>query len=232
MKKSEVAKNIRQSLGLEPTDTKGTLTESLVAQPKPFSVPTEALSGENIRNHYSLYEQYIKDFNNISAHLDTADRSAANSNHSAFRSLKIDETYNLNATYLHELYFANIGDLQSDLTMDTLSFMRLERDFGGFDAWQMDFLACASASRNGWVVTGLNLYTQTYMNFVIDSHNINVPMGVVPVIVMDVWQHAYYKDYLKDVEKYTINMMKELNWKVIEKRFDRADRMLQAFGGQ
>ena len=70
------------------------------------------------------------------------------------------------------------------------------------------------------------------MNFVIDSHNINVPMGVVPVIVMDVWQHAYYKDYLKDVEQYTINMMKELNWKVIEKRFDRADRMLQAFGGQ
>ena len=116
--------------------------------------------------------------------------------------------------------------------MDTLSFMRLERDFGSFDDWQRDFLACAAAARNGWVVTGLNLYTQKYMNFVIDSHNINVPMGVVPVIVLDVWQHAYYKDYMKDVKKYTINLMSELIWRVIEHRIDWADKMLLAFGGK
>ena len=91
-----------------------------------------------------MYEQYIKDFNTISAQLDTADRNNASGNHSAFRSLKIDEVYNLNAAYLHELWFANIGDLQSEITMDTLAFMRLERDFGSFDAWQMDFLACAN----------------------------------------------------------------------------------------
>ena len=111
--------------------------------------------------------------------------------------------------------------------MDTLAFMRLEKDFGSFDAWQMDFLACATASRCGWVVTGFNVYTQTYMNYVIDLHSVNVPIGVVPVIVMDVWQHAYYKDCLKDVKDYTINMMKELNWNVIEQRFKRADKIAQ-----
>ena len=105
--------------------------------------------------------------------------------------------------------------------------MRLERDFGSFDAWQMDFLACATASRCGWVVTGFNVYTQTYMNYVIDLHSINVPIGVVPVIVMDVWQHAYYSDYLKDVKEYTINMMKELNWNVIDQRFQRTDKIAQ-----
>ena len=224
MKKKDIKNTIRESLGM---DEKTEVNEALVVQPKPFSIPTEALSGENIKNHYSLYEAYGKDFNKISATLDGADRANASANHSAFRSLKIDEVYNLNATYLHELFFANIGDLQSELTMDTLSFMRLERDFGSFDAWQMDFLACAQASRCGWVVTGFNVYTHTYMNYVIDLHSLNVPIGVIPVIVMDVWQHAYYKDYLKDVKDYTINMMKELNWSVIEQRFQRTDKIAQ-----
>jgi len=224
MKNKDIKNTIRESLGL---DEKEELNEALVVQPKPFSIPTEALSGANIQNHYSLYEQYVKDFNKISANLDGANRTDASSNHSAFRSLKIDEVYNLNSAYLHELYFANIGDLQSEITMDTLSFMRLERDFGSFDAWQMDFLACAQASRCGWVVTGFNVFTHTYMNYVIDLHSLNVPIGVIPVIVMDVWQHAYYSDYLKDVKEYTVNMMKEMNWNVIEQRFQRTDKIAQ-----
>ena len=224
MKNKDIKNTIRESLGL---DEKEELNEALVVQPKPFSIPTEALSGANIQNHYSLYEQYVKDFNKISANLDGANRTDASSNHSAFRSLKIDEVYNLNSAYLHELYFANIGDLQSEITMDTLSFMRLERDFGSFDAWQMDFLACAQASRCGWVVTGFNVFTHTYMNYVIDLHSLNVPIGVIPVIVMDVWQHAYYSDYLKDVKEYTVNMMKEMNWNVLEQRFQRTDKIAQ-----
>ena len=228
MKKKDVAKNIRETLGITSEEV---IEEALVIQPKPFSIPTEALSGENIRNHYSLYEQYAKDFNQISAELDAADPANASSNHSNFRSLKIDEVYNLNAAYLHELYFANIGDLQSEITMDTLAFMKLERDFGSFDQWQMDFLGCATASRCGWVVTGFNVYTHTYMNYAIDLHSLNVPIGVVPVIVMDVWQHAYYSDYLKDVKAYTVNMMKELNWNVIEQRFERTEKIAQVMRG-
>ena len=76
-------------------------------------------------------------------------------------------------------------------------------------------------------MTGFNVFTHTYMNYVVDLHSLNVPIGVIPVIVMDVWQHAYYKDYLKNVKEYTINMMKELNWNVIEQRFQRADKIAQ-----
>ena len=228
MKKNEVAELIKNTLEIESTEENESLNEALVAQTKTYSIPTEALSQANKKNHYELYEQYAKDFNRISAELDAVSRANASGNHSLFRSLKIDETYNLNAVYLHELYFANIGDLQSEITMDTLAYMRLERDFGSFDDWQRDFLACASASRCGWVVTGYNIFTQTYMNYVVDLHSLNVPVGVIPVVVMDVWQHAYYKDYLKDVSEYTQNMMRELNWNVIESRFERAEKAAQA----
>ena len=205
-----------------------TLIESYVAQVKVFKIRTEYLSADNIKNHIELYDQYVKDFNRISAELDTAKRQDSNSNHSQYRDLKIDETFNLNATYLHELYFANIGDSQSNIAMDSLAFMRLERDFGTFDDWQKDFIACCMASRCGWALTYLNTFTQSYMNVPIDLHSLNVPVGCYPVIVMDVWQHAYYRDYLKDVKTYVYAMMKQLNWNIIEKRFEKADEIIKA----
>jgi Fe-Mn family superoxide dismutase len=207
------------------------LDEALVAQEKKFNLNTEFLSTANKENHIELYQNYIKEFNQISAELDTVNRGAADSNNSDYRNLKVAETYNMNAAYLHELYFANISDINSKITNDSLAFMRLERDFGSFDNWQKDFIACCLASQCGWAITYLNTYTQTYMNCSIDLHSVNVPFGSYPVIVMDVWQHAYYKDYLKDVKTYTIAMMKQLNWKRIEKRFQKADKILNVVKG-
>tara|TARA_A100001011_G_scaffold346932_1_gene383668 strand:- start:3221 stop:3913 length:693 start_codon:yes stop_codon:yes gene_type:complete len=224
---NEVKSLIKDNLGLK----EDRIDEALIAQEKQFKLNTEFLSNKNKENHKKLYQQYLKDFNEISAKLDTVDRSKSNANHSDYRQLKIDETYNMNAAYLHELYFANISDVNSEITMDSLSFMRLQRDFGSFDDWQRDFIACCSAARCGWAVTYLNTYTQKYMNCVIDLHSQQVPAGFYPVIVMDVWQHAYYRDYLKDVKLYTSAMMKELNWNVIEKRIERSDRILAVIRG-
>ena len=212
--------NIKKSLKLSEKER---LDEAYVAQAKQFDLATELLSPSNKRNHIELYDQYIKDFNKISAKLDTVNRSEASSNYSDYRALKIDETYNMNAAYLHELYFANISDLHSEIAMDSLSYMRLARDFGSFEDWQKDFIACCTASRCGWAVTYFNTYLQRYMNCAIDLHSVNVPIGSYPVIVMDVWQHAYYRDYLKDVKTYVYGMMKQFNWSVIEKRFKKAE---------
>jgi superoxide dismutase, Fe-Mn family len=218
---------ITQDLGLDKKE----INESLVAQEKQFDLKTDYLSDKNIKNHKELYSQYVKDFNNISIKLDAADRSQVNSNNSDYRSLKLDETYNMNAAYLHELYFSNISDLNSEISMDSLSFIRLQRDFGTFDDWQKDFMACCAASRCGWAVTYLNTYTQKYMNTFIDLHSESVPAGFYPIVVMDVWQHAYYRDYFKDVSLYTKAMMKQLNWRVIEKRIQKADKIVAILRG-
>jgi Fe-Mn family superoxide dismutase len=225
----DAKKVIKETLKLKERDTH--LTEAYAAQPKQVNVRTDFLSPGNIQNHVDLYHGYIKNFNKASTSLDSVDRSDVNSNNSAFRSLKIDETYNMNGVYLHELYFSNIGDAQSKITMDSLAYMRLNRDFGSFDDWQRDFIACGKASRCGWVMTYLNMYTQSYMNCVIDLHSEQVPVGSYPVIVMDAWQHAYYRDYLGDLNSYMNAMMKELRWSVIEKRFEKADKILNVVRG-
>jgi|TARA_B100000214_G_scaffold261290_1_gene192963 Fe-Mn family superoxide dismutase len=223
--KDDVRGIIRDSLGLEEEEE---LNEALVLQQKQFDLPTELLSQKNKKAHEGLYENYVKTFNRVSAELDAVDKDEAGLNHSYYRSLKVDETYNMNAAYLHELYFNNVSDVQSEVSMDTLSFMRLERDFGSFDAWQEDFIACGKSARNGWVVTGYNTYTQRYMNTLIDLHSLNVPVGFYPVIVVDVWEHAYYRDYLSKRKSYIHAMMKELNWQVIEDRFKRAEKIAKA----
>jgi len=207
------------------------INEALNAQEKKFVFNSDLLSNDNFQNHVELYQGYLKNFNEISAKLDTVDKSNVNCNHSDYRTLKLDETFNMNGVYLHELYFANIGDPYSEIKMDSLAYMRLSRDFGSFDNWQKDFMACASASQCGWAMTYLNTFTQTYMNAAIDLHTNNVPVGSYPVIVLDVWQHAYYRDYLKDVDTYTRAMMKLLKWPVIEERIRKADKLIQVIRG-
>lgn len=219
-------KDLREDLGIKSTKKpKKRLTESYVVTTKNYNLNTELLSDKNKKAHLELLENYVETLNKVSAKLDSVSRDEASLNHSEFRALKIDETYNANAAFLHGMFFDNISDQNSIVTMDSLAFLRLERDFGNFDSWQQDFIACAMSARNGWACTVYNSFLQRYMNIVIDLHSLNVPIGCYPVIVLDCWEHSYYKDYLKDRKTYVYAMMKELNWKKIEERFQKAEKL-------
>ena len=224
---NDLVKTIRKSLGLPSREEKKekALQEAYVTQAKKFDLRTELLSNKNKRAHLELMEGYIESLNSISAQLDGVDRSTVSSNQSEFRSLKLDEMYNINASFLHGMFFENISDLQSQLTMDTLTFMRLERDFGSFDEWQKDFIACAMSARNGWALTVYNSHLNRFVNVVVDSHNQNIPISSFPIIVLDMWEHSYYRDYLRDKKTYVHAMMKELDWETIEARVKKADKI-------
>ena len=203
------------------------INEAYSVSAKTFDIKTESLSEENKKAHQELLAGYVEALNRVSAELDTADRDGANPNNSQFRNLKIDESHNLNAAFLHGLFFDNIGDVSSKITMDSLAFMRLERDFGTFDAWQKDFIACALAARNGWAVTCYNIFLKRYINVVVDLHCLNVPFGCHPVIVLDAWEHSYYSDFLKDRKSYVFAMMRELRWSKIDERFEKIDKIVK-----
>ena len=207
----------------------GVLKEAYVTEPKKFSLRTEFLSSRVKTARQKDFEAYVESLNKISAKLDGADREDVNPNHSDFRSLKLDEVHSLNAAFLRALHFENISDLQSVITMDTLSFLRLERDFGSFDNWQKDFIACCMGSRDGYAMTGYSIFLKRYVNFIIDTEALNVPIGVIPIIVLDVAEGAYYRDYLEDRKSYVVAMMKEFNWSKIESRFERAESVAKVF---
>ena len=203
------------------------LDESYVHEPKQFKQVSEFVSQKTKSAHVELYKGYVESLNKISAELDSVDRGKSNSSHSEYRSLKLDETYNLNAAWLHELYFANCFDPHSEIVMDSTAFIRLQRDFGDFDQWQRDFMACALSSRSGWAVLGYHMFLKKYSNFSINNHSGDVPVGFYPLIVVDMWEHSYFKDYLTDKKSYLIAQMRELNWTVIEERFKKSESIAQ-----
>lgn len=225
MKKLDVRKIIRESLELE--DEKEILSEAYVAQPKSYDLNTELILTKTKNAHKELYVRYVDSLNHVSAQLDVVDKRLSDSNLSDFRSAKINEQYNLNAVYLHELYFANVSDPYSEINVDSLAHMRLNRDFGTFDDWQMDFRACAMAAQSGWAVCAYSTYLKRYVNMIIDGHNQQALVGTYPVIVLDMWEHAR-RDYLNNKNDYIRAMMKELNWNIIEERFKRSDYIAQA----
>ena len=225
----------RQSLSSKPdSSTKQTsvgasslkqkLQEAFVVIPRSFSLRTERLSTVAKQAHERLYKEYVEAFNKISSAVAAAGTEEAKSSTSAYRSLKVDEVYNLNGAKLHELYFSNISDVASEISVDALPYMRLARDFGTFEKWQFDFMACAMSARSGWAVTYFEPYRNVYTNAFIDSHDTNIPLGAIPVLVIDMWEHAYFKDYADDKKSYLISMMKEINWSVVEARMIVAEK--------
>jgi Fe-Mn family superoxide dismutase len=210
--------SLKKSMG--PT-TK--LDEAYVAQEKPYPQVSEFVSQKTKEAHKALYAGYVETLNRVSAELDTVQVSEADSKHSDFRSLKLDETYNLNSVWLHELYFANVFDPHSEVYMDSMAYMRLERDFGTFTDWQKNAMACALACGQGWLVTGYHMFLKRYVNTFVSNHSQDVMLGLHPIVVIDMHEHAYFKDYQTDAKSYLIAMMRELNWNVIEERFKKAE---------
>lgn len=220
----DIDKIVKESLAKSlPKD----IREAYVATPKKYSQVTEYVSQKTKTAHAELYEKTVETLNRVSAELDSADRNAANSGHSNFRSLKLDETYNLNSCWLHEMYFAGFFDPQSTVYMDSKAFIKLQETFGNFDLWQKDFIACALSCGDGWAVCGLNVFLKKYVNTVVSNHSQDVMMGLIPLIVLDMHEHAYYRDYLNDKKSYIISMMQTISWNVVEERFVKAESILQ-----
>lgn len=219
MNEKELKKIISDSLG------KSRMNEAYVTTSKKYELNTEMLSEKAKDAHQKLFEAYSTQLNKVSAQLDVASREDANPNYSEFRSLKLDETHNINGSYLHALFFDNISDVNSIVMLDSLIYLRLERDFGTFDDWQQDFIACALSSRGGWAMTVYSIPLKRYMNVVVDGHTNGIPAATIPVICLNVAEHSYFRDYLADRKAYVYAMMKELNWDVIERRVKKAEKV-------
>jgi Fe-Mn family superoxide dismutase len=205
------------------------LKEAVVLTAKTFVLKTDYQSNVTKENHFKIYKNYIDSFNKISAKLDTIDRviEPSNSDNSEFRRLKLDETKNFNGIKLHELYFDNISDKASNIGMDSVPFLRFGRDWGSFENWQFDFRACGMSATEGWAVLYWEPFKQRYFNCFVEKHTENIPMGGIPILVIDTWHHAWFRDFPESPNgklNYLTAFMQEINWNVVEMRMQIAER--------
>ena len=206
------------------SEAKSLVKEALNTLPKGFLLKTERLSAKTKQTHEVIYKGHVDSFNKASSQLDAVAKEEANSNFSSYRNVSRDMVSNLNSVKVHEMNFGNNSDLTSVISLDSIPYIKLSRDFGTFETWQYDFIAACMSCRNGWALTVYEPYKKVYMNVIVDDDGNGVPVGAIPVIAIDMFEHAYFKDYANDKKSYVVAMMRELNWNVIEARITIAER--------
>lgn len=174
------------------------------------------VSKEQFEAHKKLYDGYVNKTNEITDLLaNNAGRLEANSIYSKYRGLKQGETFAIDGVILHELYFENIGNNNSQ--PGNLTKKLIENGFLNFKNWEKDFIACAKASR-GWSILIYEQRTQSLRNISLDSHNLGNIVYMIPFIVLDMYEHAYFLDYQDNKVKYIENFLKDINWNIVEER--------------
>lgn len=177
--------------------------------------PMPGFSQSQIEQHLKLYKGYIAKANELTAKLKDVDLAGANATYAPLRELLVEESYAVNGAIYHEYYFGNLGgkggEPQGELRAG------LEEHFGSIGKF-MDFLKASGKCMRGWVVVGYNTRAGHLGTFGLDMHNMWAPANLVPIMVLDVYEHAYMIDYGIDRAKYLDAFVNNLDWDVVAKR--------------
>ncbi len=175
-------------------------------------------SEKQISFHHDVhYAGYVNKRNEVHLKLKSIDKSSANANYSEYRALKKEETFNASGQLLHELYFDMFGgDGKFSDDMDVIK--KIKEDFGSFDAFKAEMVATAKSAR-GWAVLCIDPTDNKLRVFLADAHNDGAVWGAIPLIALDVYEHAYYVDYGPDRARYLEPFFANLDWKKINDRY-------------
>jgi len=175
----------------------------------------DGLSEKQLKEHHDvLYAGYVKKIGEIEEKLKQVDVSAANGTFSDLRELKLEETFALNGVKLHEGYFDNMilgGSPSTSLRANNQIFDLIIRDFGSYEMWEKEFKAMGLCAR-GWVVLGYDLDERKLKNILCDSHNQGGVWNMVALLIMDVYEHAYFLDYATGRKAYIESFFRNINW--------------------
>ncbi|HLK10950.1 MAG TPA: Fe-Mn family superoxide dismutase [Candidatus Binatia bacterium] len=177
------------------------------------------LSTLQIETHLELYAGYVNNTNRLNEQL--AELAAGGkAGTPAYSELTRRLGFEYNGMRLHELYFENLTPRFEPPGRDSPLYRELDRTFGRFERWQRDFTAVASMRGVGWALLYQDPETGRLSNHWISLHEHGHPAGFRPLLVMDVWEHAFLVDY-KPTEraKYIDAFFANVNWRVVAARF-------------
>ena len=176
----------------------------------------KGLSEKQLRAHLTLYQGYVKKWNEIQDKLKSADPSAGNYSFNEFSELKRREAVAFNGVFLHELYFENLepkGSPSAELKSAA------DAAFGSWDKMIANLKGCAS-STPGWVLLTWNKITKQLHTFIMFEHHIGLPAHQEIILSLDCWEHAFMIDYGIAKADYLKVFFENINWDVVNARVE------------
>jgi len=192
-------------------------------QAQPFNLSSlRGISNQTLEMHFKLYEGYVKETNRLTEKLAEflKDGQVDQEETPAYSELTRRLGFEYNGMVLHEYYFGNlINNGGGDAAHDSVFYQAAQLSFGSYETWKADFVGIGKMRGVGWVICYKNPANDYLSNHWITLHEVGNVAGFTPVLVMDVWEHAFLLDY-KPVErpKYIDAFFANISWNAVEER--------------
>jgi superoxide dismutase, Fe-Mn family len=184
----------------------------------------DGISKQTMEDHYKLYEGYARKTNECRKLLNEIDYSEAEGNqvYSHLRAVSVDYTFALLGFKNHELYFGHFGGNGGEPTGRFAEVA--DKEFNGIEKWSQAVRKAALAAR-GWVMVGYDLNDGSLFNYIMDTQNLWAVYNMVPVLAIDVYEHAYVRDFgaTPDGRKaYVEAFFRNLDWDHVNRQLIQA----------
>jgi Fe-Mn family superoxide dismutase len=187
----------------------------------------KGISDQTLEMHFKLYEGYVKETNNLTERIATfiQDGTVDQEEMPAYSELTRRLGFEYNGMVLHEYYFDNMqrGGGTGDPDANSRFRRAAESSFGTYEIWKADFVGIGKMRGVGWAICYENPTNGRLSNHWITLHETGNVAGYNPILVMDVWEHAFLLDF-KPAErpKYIEAFFSNINWSMVESRLKLA----------
>ena len=176
----------------------------------------EGFSETLVNNHFTLYQGYVTNTNKLLDSLAAMLKEGKVAT-PEYAELKRRLGFEFNGMRLHEYYFENLGG-KGALDKSGKLGKKLTEEFGSYEDWERDFRATATMRGIGWAILYQDNVTGRLINQWINEHETGHPAGCTPLLVLDVFEHAFMIDYGLKRADYIGAFFKNINWNAVEAR--------------
>jgi Fe-Mn family superoxide dismutase len=197
--------------------------ETKVYKPKQFDLSgLNGISDRTLEMHFKLYEGYVTNTNGLTERIAAilSDGKVDQEEMPSYSELTRRLGFEYNGMVLHEYYFGNMKKNGGDDPARGSEFLEaVNRSFPSYEIWKADFVSVGKMRGVGWAICFLDPANGLVSNHWIELHQTGNVAGFVPLLVMDVWEHAFLLDY-KPAErpKYIDAFMHNVDWSVVNSR--------------
>lgn len=174
---------------------------------------TAGFSDENLKNHFGLYEGYVKNTNKLIELRQTLDVASPE-----YAEVTRRFGWEWDGMRLHEYYFDGMKKDAEKIDTSTDLFKKINAEFGSFEEWEKDFRGTGAMRGIGWAILYYDKQADRMRNVWINEHDTGHLAGAQPVVIMDVFEHAFMIDYKMDRKSYIDAFMNAIDWSKSEER--------------
>ncbi|VVB55505.1 Superoxide dismutase [Mn] 1 [uncultured archaeon] len=174
---------------------------------------TKGFSDQLLKNHFTLYQGYVTNTNKVADALSAMAKEGKTTT-PEYAELKRRFGWEFNGMRLHEYYFDNMTKGGKAVDKNTNLYKKIVADFGSYENWEKDFKATGAMRGIGWVILYYDGTEGRLFNTWINEHDAGHLSGAKPLIVMDVFEHAYMIDYGLKKADYIEAFFKAIDWTI------------------